>query len=224
MTTTSVHKNARAHRSASKYSETELLQARIHNVGNKFLSFINSLPEDRLAALLTLPDEEFWTEIKYAALSQRLIEASTAEKKEQEEYAEARLVFLKTLEKYGGVHKSTKVKELLGLSAPTIHKYGRQNKLIQLNWGAENLYPVFQFSTDPNNSENGMLKGVPELLSLLTHNVSDVRKCNFFTRKVDLPGNKERVTAIDVLRRGATSEEMESLRILAENFGTNHTL
>ncbi|EPD3246010.1 hypothetical protein ACR9PD_004134 [Cronobacter sakazakii] len=224
MTTTSVHKKARAHRPAGKHPETELLQARINNVGNKFLSFIQNVPEEQLVSLLTLPDEEFWTEIKYTALSHRMIEAETEEKKEQEEYAEARLVFLKTLEKYGGVHKSTMVKNLLGLSTPTIHKYGKQNKLIQLNWGAENLYPVFQFSTDEHNSENGMLKGVPELLSLITSNVSDIRKCNFFTRKVDLPGNNERVSAIDVLRRGATPGEMKSLRLLAENFGTNHTM
>ena len=132
--------------------------------------------------------------------------------------------FLKSLEKYGGVHKSTAVKNILGLSIPTVHKYSKQNKLIVLDWGAEKLYPVFQFSVDEKNSENGMLKGLPELLISINHKVSNVRKCNFFTRQVEMPGCGEKASALDILRRGATEEEMAYLHILAKNFGTQNAV
>ena len=47
-----------------------------------------------------------------------------------------------------------------------------------------------------------MLAGIPELLSLIKHKVSAVRKCHFFTRKVDIPGTETHVSIVDALRRG----------------------
>lgn len=224
MTTLNMNKSARAHKLNPEHTTQSLLQSRIDNVGKKFVDGIHDLEEHQLLSLLTLPDDEFWSELKVLALTQSLINSSSVEKDEQTEYAEARLAFLKSLEKFGGVHKSSAVKTLLGLSVPTVHKYGKQNKLIVLDWGAEKLYPVFQFSVDTENSENGMLKGIPELLSRITHNVSSVRKCNFFTRKIEMPGSGEEVRALDILRRGATDKEMAHLCILAENFGTQNAV
>lgn len=224
MTTLTMNKNTRAHRLNPEHTVKLLLQSRIDNVGKKFVDVLDDIEEDKLFSLLTLPDDEFWSELKVLALTQSLINNNSTEKDEQTEYAEARLEFLKSLEKYGGVHKSTAVKGLLGLSVPTIHKYGKQNKLIVLDWGAEKLYPVFQFSIDKKLSENGMLKGVPELLSCITHDVSSLRKCNFFTRKIEIPGCAEKISVLDILQRGATEEEMAHLRILAENFGTQNAV
>lgn len=221
MTTLNMTKLARAPRLSPEHVEKALLQSRIDNIGKKFVA---TLDESESRYLLTLPDDELWSEIKTMALTQSLINNLSKEKEEQEDYAEARLAFLKSLEKYGGVHKSTAVKKILGVSVPTVHKYSKQNKLIVLDWGAEKLYPVFQFSVDEKNSENGMLKGVPELLACLTHNVSNLRKCNFFTRQVEMPGCSEKISALDILRRGATDEEMTYLRILAENFGTQNSV
>ena len=201
-----------------------LIQERLLNISKKFIRTINVLSDEDLQSMLVLPDEELWLEVKSQALTQMIIETKTPEKEEQEEYAEARQAFLLSLEKYGGVHKSSTVGKLLSVTAPTVIKYGKQNKLIVLNWGAENLYPVFQFSTDEKNSEKGMLRGIPELLSLISHNVSSVRKCNFFTKRIEIPGHDEKTSALEILRRGATEEEMDHLRIRAENFGTNHAL
>jgi hypothetical protein len=69
-----------------------------------------------------------------------------------------------------------------------------------------------------------MLRGIPELLSLISHNVSSVRKCNFFTKRIEIPGHDEKTSALEILRRGATEEEMDHLRTRAKNFGTNHAL
>jgi len=224
MTTLNMTKPARAPRLNPEHVEKALIQSRIDNVGKKFVAALDAVDENKLLSLLTLSDDEFWSEIKIMALTKSLINNLSEEKEKQEDYAEARLAFLKSLEKYGGVHKSTTVKNILGVSVPTVHKYSKQNKLIVLDWGAEKLYPVFQFSVDEKNSENGMLKGVPELLACITHNVSNLRKCNFFTRQVEMPGRGEKISALDILRRGATDEEMAHLRILAENFGTQNAV
>lgn len=224
MTTTTTGKKARAHQLTAEHSGFDLLRYRIQNIGNKYVSYVDDVPEEKLISLLTVSDEEFWSEFKYLALTRRLINAETPEKKEQEDFIEARLVFLKTLEEYGGVHKSATVASLTGTSVVTVHKHGNQGKLIQLDWGAERLYPVFQFSVDEERSDKGMLKGVKEILEHITHNVSDVRKCNFFTRRIEMPLSENKESAIDILRRGPTKSEMEHLLILADNFGTNHTM
>ncbi|QXR21104.1 hypothetical protein EGK58_016750 (plasmid) [Acinetobacter variabilis] len=203
---------------------SNLLQERLLNISKKFIKTINDLSDEDLQSILVLSDEELWSEVKSQALTQMVIERKTPEKEEQEEYAEARQAFLLSLEKYGGVHKSSTVGKLLSVTAPTVIKYGKQNKLIVLNWGAENLYPVFQFSTNEKNSEKGMLRGIPELLSLISHNVSAVRKCNFFMKRIEIPDHNEKISVLEILRRGATKEEMNYLRIRAENFGTNNAL
>ncbi|WP_370967988.1 hypothetical protein [Enterobacter wuhouensis] len=224
MTNVSYAPKARAHLKSHEHTESQLLLARVQNVGSKFVEALQELPRETLMDLLTLQDEEFWAEIRNQAQLQTLINAQTPEKQEQEERAEARALFLKSLEKSGGVHKSSAVIKILTTTVPTLIKKGNRGEVIFLKWGAENLYPVFQFCTSDDNSENGMLAGVPELLSLIKHKVSAVRKCHFFTRKVDIPGTDTKVSIVEALRRGATPEEMAHFRILADNFGTNHSM
>lgn len=215
---------ARAHLKSREHTESQLLMARIQNVGAKFVSALSELPQDKLIEMLTLQDEAFWSELKNQAQFHQLVNAVTPEKQAQEELAESRALFLRSLEKFGGVHKSTAVIKILATTPPTLHKKGNDGKVIQIRWGAENLYPAFQFFTREKNSEGGMLAGVPELLSLLKHKLSAIRKCHFFTREVEIPGTGTRTTVIEALRRGATPEEMAHFRILADNFGTNHTM
>lgn len=200
----------------------QVVRQRLENVSNDLLANLSDISSEELLSLLALSDNDFLTELRYKALANKAIHARTPEKDEQEEFAENRIAFLESLQLYGGVHKSNTVRTLLALSIPTIHKYGKQNKLIILDWGAENLYPVFQFSVKENISENGMLKGVPLLLSHMKHSVSNVRKCNFFTRRIELPHTGEETSVLTILLRGATTEEMDFLIIQAENFGTNH--
>nr|WP_318379127.1 hypothetical protein [uncultured Enterobacter sp.] len=224
MTNLSVTPKARAHLKNREHTEIQLLLSRIKNVGTKFVEALDELPHDQLLGLLTLQDEEFWLELKKQAQLQTLINARTPEKQAQEDRAEARALFLKSLEKSGGVHKSTAVIKILSTTVPTLIKKGNRGEVIFIKWGAENLYPVFQFCTREKNSEGGMLAGIPELLSLMKHHTSVVRKCQFFTREVELPGTEISVSIVEALRRGATPEEMAHFRILAENFGTNHTM
>lgn len=224
MTNASYAPKARAHLKNHEHTENQLLLARIKNVGSKFVEALHELPREKLMDLLTLQDEDFWAELRNQAQLQTLINAQTPEKQEQEERAEARELFLKSLEKSGGVHKSSAAIKILTTTVPTLIKKGNRGEVIFLKWGAENLYPVFQFCTREKNSEGGMLAGIPELLSLMKNKTSAVRKCQFFTREQEIPGTETKVSIVEALRRGATSEEMAHFRILAENFGTNHTM
>ncbi|RAT10779.1 MULTISPECIES: hypothetical protein [Lonsdalea] len=220
MTSLTMNKSARTSKLNSEHAIKTLLQARIDSLSKEYIDNLSKVDDETLLSLLTLPDDEFWTELKILAFYTALINKSTKEKEEQIKHAENRLAFLKSLEKYGGVHKSTAVKKILSVSIPTIHKYGNQNKIIVLNWSTDKLYPAFQFSIEKDFTENGMLKGVPELLALLSPSLSGVRRCNFFTRKLEMPDDSKKMSVVDILRRGATPTEMVYLRILAENFGT----
>lgn len=224
MTNASYASKARAQHKSAEHTEIQLLLARIHNVGTKFVEALQELPREQLMDMLTLQDEEFWAELKKRAQLMTLINARTPEKQEQEDRAEARELFLKSLEKSGGVHKSSAVIKILSTTVPTLIKKGNRGEVIFIKWGAENLYPVFQFCTREKNSEGGMLAGIPELLSLMKHQTSAVRKCQFFTREVEIPGTETKVSIVEALRRGASPEEIAHFRILAENFGTNHTM
>lgn len=216
MTTTASRKPVRA--------EDQILMARMENLIRQKLSDLGQLPAEKKKKLAALPDDELWFQLYREASVQAAINEPTAEKLEQEEYAENRQAFIKSLNVYGGVHKSSVVTDILQLSTPTVHKKGDKGELIVLEWGNDKLYPVFQFSVDEESSDKGMLRGVPELLACFCNYLSAVRKCNFFTRKIELPITGEKTSVLTVLRRGATDSEMKHFRILAENFGTQNTI
>ncbi|HHZ8355211.1 TPA: hypothetical protein ACWMJN_003862 [Morganella morganii] len=205
-------------------TEDQILIARMENLLRQKIDDLEPLSADRKKNLVALPDDELWIQVYREAAVQKAINTPTPQKTEQEEYAENRMLFIRELNRYGGVHKSSVVTGILQLTTPTVHKKGEKGELIVLEWGNDKLYPAFQFSVDEKLSEKGMLKGVPLLLSHLTHPLSPVRKCNFFTRLTDLPGSGERISALAVLQRGATGDEMQHLITLADNFGTQNAM
>ena len=213
--------NPRHCRASSNLDYSDLLRARIANLAEHFIAVLRKKDAENINALLTLPDDQFWSEVKGRANRIEIIEMNSSEKTEHQEFIENRNAFLAHLAEHGGVYKSSKVAEILGISRPTVNRYGEQNKLIVLNWGIENLYPVFQFSVDESSSGKGLLRGLPEILENLQH-VSSVRKCNFFTRKIDTLDKAldKPTTALAILRKGASVEEIRQLVRLAGIFGT----
>ncbi|MCW7762776.1 hypothetical protein [Photorhabdus luminescens] len=207
----------------SGFEQSELVKARIINLAEHFINVLKNKDSESISQLLTLPDDEFWAEIKGRANYIEIVENITSEKKEHEEFIESRNAFLAHLGEYGGVYKSSKVADILGVTRPTVNKYGENHKLIVLNWGVENLYPVFQFSVNKKTSNKGYLKGVPEILANLGP-VSGVKKCGFFLRKIktlnlgiDLA---ESSTVLDILRNGASNNEIAQLIKLAKMFSS----
>ncbi|WP_118987752.1 hypothetical protein [Photorhabdus sp. CRCIA-P01] len=223
METSAKQPNALAVKPKSGFDQSELVKARIINLANHFINVLKNKDSESISQLLTLPDDEFWTEVKGRANYIEIVENITSEKKEHEAFIESRNAFLAHLGEYGGVYKSSKVADILGVTRPTVNKYGESHKLIVLNWGIENLYPVFQFSVNKKTSNKGYLKGVPEILANLGP-VSGVKKCGFFLREIktlnfgiDLA---ESSTVLDILRNGASHDEMAQLVKLAKIFGS----
>ncbi|KOY63138.1 hypothetical protein AM629_04300 [Photorhabdus heterorhabditis] len=211
----------------SGFDQSELIKARITNLADHFIDVLRKKDPDSLSLLLTLPDDEFWAEIKGRVNYIEIVETVTPEKKKHEEFIENRNAFLAHLGKYGGVYKSSKVADILGVTRPTVNKYGESHKLIVLNWGIENLYPVFQFSVNKKTCNKGYLKGIPEILANLGP-VSGVKKCHFFIRKIntfnldiDLA---ESTTVLDILKNGASHDEIAQLVKLARIFDASDSI
>ncbi|WP_039877938.1 hypothetical protein [Photorhabdus temperata] len=218
--------NNRVIKLTSGFDQSELIKARVTNLADHFIDVLRRKDPDSIPLLLTLPDDEFWAEIKGRANYIEIVETATLEKKKHEEFIESRNAFLACLGEFGGVYKSSKVADILGVTRPTVNKYGENHKLIVLNWGVENLYPVFQFSVNKKTSDKGYLKGVPEILANIGK-ISDVRKCHFFIHKIntfdlDMSIN-ESTTVLDILRNGASNSEIAQLVRLAQIFGSSGT-
>ncbi|MCA6220882.1 hypothetical protein [Photorhabdus antumapuensis] len=223
MGTTTKEPNALAIKPKSGFDQSELVKARIMNLANHFINVLKNKDSESISQLLTLPDDEFWTEVKGRANYVEIVENITPEKKEHEAFIESRNVFLSHLGEYGGVYKSSKVADILGVTRPTVNKYGESHKLIVLNWGIENLYPVFQFSVNKKTSNKGYLKGVPEILANLGP-VSGVKKCNFFIREIKILDLAESTTVLDILRNGASNNEIAQLARLAKIFSSDDSM
>ncbi|WP_391529243.1 hypothetical protein [Photorhabdus akhurstii] len=221
MGTTAKQPNDPTVKPKSGFDPSELVKARVINLADHFINVLKNKDSESISLLLTLPDNEFWAEVKGRANYVEMVENITPEKKEHEELIESRNAFLAHLGEYGGVYKSSKVADILGVTRPTVNKYGENHKLIVLNWGIENLYPVFQFSVNKKTSNKGYLKGVPEILTNLGP-VSGVKKCDFFIRKIKTfnPGIDlaESTTVLDILRNGASNDEIAQLVRLAKIF------
>ncbi|QXF33790.1 hypothetical protein CE143_12040 [Photorhabdus luminescens] len=221
MGTTAKQPNDPTVKPKSGFDPSELVKARVINLADHFINVLKNKDSESISLLLTLPDNEFWAEVKGRANYVEMVENITLEKKEHEALIESRNAFLAHLGEYGGVYKSSKVADILGVTRPTVNKYGENHKLIVLNWGIENLYPVFQFSVNKKTSNKGYLKGVPEILTNLGP-VSGVKKCDFFIRKIKTfnPGIDlaESTTVLDILRNGASNDEIAQLVRLAKIF------
>ncbi|RAW91835.1 hypothetical protein [Photorhabdus laumondii] len=223
MGTTTKELNALAVKLKRGFDQSELVRARIINLADHFINVLKNKDSESISQLLTLPDDEFWSEVKGRANYIEIVANITQEKKEHEEFIETRNAFLAHLGEYGGVYKSSKVADILGVTRPTVNKYGENHKLIVLNWGIENLYPVFQFSVNKKTSNKGYLTGVPEMLANLGP-VSGVKKCGFFLRKIKTFNLgielAESTTVLDILRNGASNDEIAQLIKLAQMFSS----
>lgn len=92
--------------------------------------------------------------------------------------------------------------------------YTKNENLLSMTIDGNLIYPCFQFE---HNSFSVQLDGFNYLLQLITANVSNVRKGNFFLQKFY---ENERV--YQVMRRGADEDEFNTLIMWAKNFGTNN--
>ncbi len=117
MGTTAKQPNDPTVKPKSGFDPSELVKARVINLADHFINVLKNKDSESISLLLTLPDNEFWAEVKGRANYVEMVENITPEKKEHEALIESRNAFLAHLGEYGGVYKSSKVADILGVTA-----------------------------------------------------------------------------------------------------------
>ncbi|KJG14613.1 hypothetical protein UB37_20515, partial [Photobacterium iliopiscarium] len=135
----------------------------------------------------------------------------------------SRARFFDNIRDNGGLFTSLEVSKLLGVSKVTVKKKKDQYKLLSLNLNGEFVYPAFQFSTNDENSNKGVLIGIEEILPFL-NNFSDVMKYGFFVQKRNvfdrvLPDGTD-YTIVSLLKKGINKKELAVIIRLAKTFGS----
>ena len=119
------------------------------------------------------------------------------------------------LKRVGPVLTPREVAERLGTTTVTVNNWRRRSKLLALRFDDHQyLYPVFQFSSSPEQGEQGVLRHFAEILAMLP-SASSWTKAGFFLTKAPFLGG---LTPLDMLRSG-TLEDVERVRSLAARMG-----
>ena len=152
----------------------------------------------------------------------------TPEKKRQQRRLHSKALFLQRLENDGGVYTSAKAAEMVGKSKPTVKTWKDTDQLLALDIDGEFYYPVFQFTDEEGISDKGVLRGVAELLTMLS-SFSDRMKYSFFMeqRNTVLDGLNpagRSFTVAEVLKGNPDEKVMNELRRLARNYGTQNAV
>lgn len=156
-------------------------------------------------------------------MHQRALNAMTPEKKKLLRRKVSKAKFLQTVEQDGGAYTSAETAEQLGCSKVTVKNKKDAYKLLALNIDGEFCYPVFQFTGDADVSENGVLKGVPELLAQL-QGMSDRMQYSFFLEERTTPLNGltpagRTYTVAGLLKEGPDAVLMAEIHRLARLYG-----
>ncbi len=118
-------------------------------------------------------------------------------------------------ERLGPMLTPRQVAERLGTSTVTVNNWRRRSKLLALRFDDHQyLYPASQFSTSPEQGEQGVLRHFAEILALLP-TASPWAKAGFFLTKAPFLGGR---TPLEMLRSG-TPEDVERVRLLAPRMG-----
>jgi hypothetical protein len=194
---------------------------RFENIAKNFAEQIRSNKNPDLKNKLALSDDLFLMDIIVKTISDNSISELTADKKRLNNRVRSKIKFFENIKNNGGLFNSAEVAKLLGVSKVTIKKKKDNNKLLALNLDGEFVYPVFQFSSDENNSEKGVLKGMVEILSSIA-TFSDVMKYGFFVQKRNVLNRylPNEYTVVEMLRAGISDDDLKSVLRISKTFGT----
>lgn len=136
---------------------------------------------------------------------------SEGDLKKIERYKEARLEFFESLEAFGGTLHAKEVAAILGISETAVVGQVNSDRLIGLvsSESQEYLIPAFQF-------EGGQkLPDLEELLKALGE-ISDVGACTWFLNEIF----EQHGCPADIIRAGASQEQLQALLRDATHYGT----
>ena len=219
--------NVQEKRHLQKYPDNQTAALRLKN-------FAEELAEDMSAGItpvsqesMGLTDSLFAIEAIVQSLHHRALKAMTPEKKKLLRRQVSKAMFLSTVEQDGGMYTSAETAKLLGFSKVTIKAKKDAYKLLALKIDGEFCYPVFQFTGDAKNSEDGVLKGLPKLLAQL-QGVSDRMQYSFFMEERNTPLNGLKpagrsYTIAELLKENPDAGLMAEIYRLARLFGKQDT-
>lgn len=200
---------------------TNVVVTRFENLMKELVINLGQEVNPEAMKQLVLSDNQFILDIFSKSLSKKAISEPTPEKKRLERRILSRAKFFDNVRDNGGVFTSAEVAKLLGVTKVTVKKKKDTNKLLALNFDGEFVYPVFQFSLDNKNSQKGVLRGVSEIMSSIAR-FSDVMKYGFFVQERNLLNShtSEEYTIVEILKKGVSDEELNSIIRLSKTFGT----
>lgn len=156
--------------------------------------------------------------------TEHAIQSQTKEKKRLQRRLKSKIMFTQTLAADGGVLSTAEAADTLGKTKTTVNTWRKNGRLLAIDLDGEFYYPVFQFTDDEKISDDGVLKGVKELL---THvgKFSDRMQYSFFMEERNTPlegypSNGKPFTVAEVLRSHPSPVVMEELHRLARLFGS----
>lgn len=213
----------------------------MHNMSNsgiaaaRLQNFVKTLAEEIQSGVTPLsPESMAETDALFAldailtSMKHRAVNSLTPEKKRQQRRLHSKALFLQTLENDGGIYTSAEAAKILGRSKPTVKTWKDTDRLLALDIDGEFYYPVFQFTDEEGISDKGVLRGVAELMPMLS-NFSDRMKYSFFMeqRNTVLDGLTPAgctFTVAEVLKGNPDEKVMNELRRLARNYGTQNAI
>ncbi|MBE9778538.1 hypothetical protein GVI01_10620 [Escherichia coli] len=200
------------------------LQNFIHDLAEEIRTGTTQISPESMAET----DAVFTLDAILKFMKHRAVNSLTPEKKRQQRRLHSKALFLQTLENDGGAYNSARAAEILGRSKPTVKTWKDTGRLLALDIDGEFYYPVFQFTDEEGISDKGVLRGVAQLLPLLS-SFSDRMKYSFFMeqRNAVLDGLNpagRAFTVAEVLKGNPDEKVMNELCRLARHYGTQNAV
>jgi hypothetical protein len=222
MTTTTHKRNAPAGSSDSLFSVTSA--DRLLNIIGEVADNIRAGKTSVSAESMAQTDLIFAFNLIAQYSTEHAIQSQTKEKKRLQRRLKSKIMFTQTLAADGGVLSTAEAATTLGKTKTTVNTWRKNGRLLAIDLDGDFYYPIFQFTDDEKVSEDGVLKGVKELLAHLGQ-FSDRMQYSFFMEERNTvldgyPSNGKPFTVAEVLRSNPDPMVMEELHRLARLFGS----
>ncbi|WP_338885640.1 hypothetical protein [Xenorhabdus sp. TH1] len=219
-----VHEKQNKKTTKAAHSYTNLAAERLENIVTDLATTVRTGVTPIKTDIMGKTDPMFLLEMAMSYVKKCTINADTPEKNKQLRRLRSKALFLEKTKEHGGLYTSAEAAKELGKSKVTVKTRKDNHKMLALKIDGEFYYPVFQFVQDPEISNDGILKGIEELLPLLK-DFSDRMQYSFFmsTRNTVLDGVYPKgrcFTVAELLKENPDTTIMEELKRLARLYGT----
>lgn len=124
--------------------------------------------------------------------------------------------FYSELKTLGGVLSLLEVANLLGLSRQAVNQRVKKNKLLAFKQNGIYIFPAFQFT------DSGLVNGFEKVMSAFSEDTHPVLRLGVLNSEILSEKGGVAKTPIQILRSGATPDELQQIIRIAHLFG-EHT-